>query len=104
MRDLLRLGAGVLAVLALWTTWHFPAQTWPVLPLLWGLWRGFARVRARVQARACDGCPELGAAGVCSGYALQAQCVRALEAQIEHDLATPLSGTGPLPLPIDLRR
>ena len=102
-RDLLRTGAGALTVLVLWTTWHFPLQAWPLLPLLFGLWRGFARVRARVQARACDGCPELGAVGVCSGYALQAQCVRALQARIERDLGVPLAGDGPLPPWINLR-
>jgi hypothetical protein len=97
LRDALRLGAGVLVVLAAWSTWHFPAQAWPALPLLFLTWRGFVRVRARVQARACDGCPELGAGGVCSGYRLQAACVRSLEAQLERDLGDALAGTGPLP-------
>lgn len=103
-RDLLRVGAGLLAALALWATWRFPTLAWPALPLLLLHWRWFARVRARLQARACDGCPELGAGGVCSGYALQAACVRALEAQIERDLAVPLAGEGPLPPWLEMRR
>lgn len=104
LRDGLRVAAGMLAVLALWATWHFPAQAWPALPLLFVLWRCFARVRRRVQARACDGCPELGRVGVCSGYALQASCLRALEARLERDLGAPLAGAGPLPSWLEVRR
>jgi hypothetical protein len=102
-RDLLRIGAGALAVIAVWATWHYPMQAWPTVPLLLMAWRVFARARRRVQARACDGCPELGAAGVCSGYALQAACMRVLEARIERDLAVPLEGNGALPPWLELR-
>jgi hypothetical protein len=104
LRDGLRAATGAVAVLALWTTWNFPAQAWPALPLLFLAWRGYVPVRARVQARACDGCPEFGAAGVCSGYALQAACVRSLEARIERDLGVPLEGDGPLPAWLERRR
>lgn len=100
LRDLLRLGAGCVLVLAAWATLRHPLYVWPLLPILFGTWRWFVRARARVQARACDGCPELGQRGVCSGYALQASCLRALEAQIEQDLNLPLAGNGPLPIRI----
>lgn len=97
LRDLLRLGAGLVAILAAWATWHYPTMAWPALPGLFLLWRGYARVRARVQAHACDGCPELAAPGICSGYALQASCLRSLQSQIERDIGIPLSGAGALP-------
>lgn len=96
-RDLLRAGTGLIAVLALWSIWHYPLQAWPALPLLIATWRAFVPVRARLQARACEACPELGAGGVCSGYALQAACVRAIEAQLEREIEGPLAGSGPLP-------
>ena len=104
VRDLLRIGAGMLVVLAVWATWRFPADAWPLLPLLFLTWRFFVRARARVASRSCDGCPELGARGVCSGYALQAACMRSLEAQIERDLGIPLEGSGELPIRLDTRR
>ena len=104
VRDGRRLGAGLRFVLSLWVTWRFPAQAWPLLPLLFLIWRWFARSRRSIQARSCDGCPELGARGVCSGYALQAACIRSLEAQIEEDLGLPLAGSGELPIHFRSRR
>lgn len=103
-RDALRVGAGAVIVLAGWATWQFPLQAWPLLPVLFLLWRGFARARARVVARSCDGCPELGARGVCSGYALQAACMRALEADVEAELGAALSGGGAPPRIVRTRR
>jgi hypothetical protein len=96
-RDLLRAGSGFVVVFAFWSTWHFPAQSWPALPILYATWRAFVPLRARLQARACDGCPELGAGGVCSGYALHAASVRAIEAQLERELEGSLAGSGRLP-------
>lgn len=39
----------------------------------------YARVRSRHKARACEGCPELGTDGVCSGFQLQAAAMRAYD-------------------------
>jgi hypothetical protein len=103
LRDILRIGAGALLVLAFWTTWQFPLQAWPVLPLLFALWRVYAHRRARLQARACDGCPEFGAGGVCSGYALHAARMRAYEAEIEASLGDALAGAGSPPRSIKPR-
>jgi hypothetical protein len=96
-RDLLRMGSGAVSVLALWTTWKHPEKAWPLLPLLVLLWVMYARQRRLIRAHACDGCPELGVAGICSGYVLQAACMRAAEQRIERELEARLCGTGPLP-------
>lgn len=97
LRDVLRCGAGAMPVLAAWTTWHHLAQAWPLLPLLFVFWRVYARIRIRVMARRCDGCPELGRGRTCSGYALQAACQRAIEASLEARLGDALAGEGPPP-------
>lgn len=104
IRDVLRFSTGALVVAAAWCTCLYPTRAWPLLPLLFVTWRLFVRARARVMARRCDGCPELGAGRVCSGYVLQAQCQRALEASVEAELGDALSGHGPPPSQIDLPR
>ena len=96
-RDALRAGAGAIIVLSITATWQSPRLAWPILPILFVVWRGFVRARTRVAARSCDGCPELGKRGVCSGYALQVACMRAFEREVEAELGEALSGEGPLP-------
>ncbi len=79
-RDVVRAGAGVWIALA-------------AAALLSGFWLVgvvgltsalvsflvFSRVRRRHRTHACDGCPELGRRGVCSGFRRQAVHVRAYE-------------------------
>lgn len=43
------------------------------------LYVAYARARSGRKARACDGCPELGTDGVCSGFQLQAAAMRAYD-------------------------
>jgi hypothetical protein len=97
LRDLLRVAVGATIALAAWVTGTWPALAWPLLPALLLLWLIFRRSRQRVIARRCDGCPELHAPGVCSGYALQAACARALEADIEARMGTAVTGCGEPP-------
>ncbi len=92
MRDFLRAALGVLIVCTSHAVFSAPLQLWPVLPLFLAAWWLYRRSRARVRLRQCDGCPELGR-GICSGYALHAQAMRAieleLEARIEANLSAP---------------
>lgn len=82
LRDLLRLALGVcIPALTAWTALH-PLLALLVVPIvLLGLAR-FRRARIAVNARRCEGCPELGQ-GVCSGYALQVQAQRRLALELE---------------------
>jgi hypothetical protein len=87
LKDVLRLATGVflglllgLLVTPLW--WVTLAAVGPLLVLH----RVFARSRRRVKAHDCDGCPELGCPGVCSGYAQQAQAIRGYSGVIEEQL------------------
>jgi hypothetical protein len=89
-KDVLRAAAGVFLglFLGLFATawwWVAAAAAGPLLALR----RAFARARRRVKARDCDGCPELGRPGVCSGYARQADAVRGYSAVIEAELNRP---------------
>jgi hypothetical protein len=104
LRDALRFGAGASLLLSLWATWQFPREAWPLLPLLWIVWRVYSRARAQLAVQRCEGCPELGRRGVCSGFALQAACARALEADLEARLGASLSGEGPPALRLRPRR
>ncbi len=80
VRDLLRGGAGLLVALTLaallrgmWLTGGLAVATMLVALVV------FSRVRRRQRVHMCDGCPELGADGVCSGYAVQAGYLRRYE-------------------------
>lgn len=79
-RDALRAGAGVLVALTL-TAWI--QRAWTVAgtaSVVLGVgFLAYARARRQARPHICAGCPELGQPGVCSGYALQAQALRAYE-------------------------
>ncbi|HRQ65079.1 MAG TPA: hypothetical protein PKZ76_09490, partial [Xanthomonadaceae bacterium] len=97
LRDLLRMGAGATFALAAWVAGSYPSLAWPLLPALLLLWWLFRHSRKKVIAARCNGCPELHAPGVCSGYALQAACARALEDEIEARMGASLAGGVALP-------
>ena len=107
-RFVLAYGVAVPAFLASWPSWYArlpgaakdlsrlavgAAVVWLCSFLWWGpWWLGLANVAALVFARqfyvaqrrrrlrrACDGCPELGAGEICSGFSLQAACARRFE-------------------------
>ncbi len=96
-KDLLRAATGVwLALLfaLLATPWW-----WLVLVMLLPLvlcYRYFQVQRRAVKAGECNGCPELGLEGVCSGYGRQAASVRVFQERMEEELNRP--GTFPLEL------
>lgn len=97
LRDLLRAGAGLSIALLAWAVGSHPTVAWPLLPALALLWWWFRLARMQVMARRCNGCPEFTGIGVCSGYRLHADLARALEDELERDMAARLSGTGALP-------
>jgi hypothetical protein len=97
LRDLLRVATGATIALAAWVAGSYPGLAWPLLPALLLLWWLFRRSRKKVIAARCNGCPELAAPGVCSGYALQAACARALEDELEARMGAGLAGSGALP-------
>jgi len=90
VKDVLRMVAGAFLGLLLGlliTPWW-----WVVLAAagpLYLLRRGFTRTRQQVKAHDCDGCPELGYPGVCSGYARQAEAIRGYSNVIEEELNRP---------------
>lgn len=96
LRDGLRLALGLLIPLATHAVATAPTTFWPVLPAAALLWWTYRQARRQVQARRCDGCPELGR-GICSGYALQAQAMRAIATEIEERLLPSLEGGGSPP-------
>jgi hypothetical protein len=92
LRDLLRVGLGVLIVATTAVVATEPTYAWPLLPLSVWLWWRFRRARVQVLARRCDGCPELGR-GVCSGYTLHAQAARAISAELEARIEAALASS-----------
>jgi len=81
-RDGLRIALGFWIVIGVAAVLRAPPYWWPVVlavPLLWWVFRA---VRQRVNARRCDGCPELGR-GACSGYAPHAAAMRAIADELE---------------------
>jgi len=82
LRDVARLALGFLIALGSHAIFSAPLRLWPLLLLGAALWWLYRRQRARVHARRCDGCPELGR-GVCSGYAIHARAMRAIAADLE---------------------
>jgi len=80
MRDGLRFTLGsviVLSGLAVWQGHWLPGGIGLVVMLV--AWRFYRRSRGIHKQHACDGCPELGSRTVCSGYAYQADLIRAYE-------------------------
>jgi hypothetical protein len=94
-RDPIRAGMG--AGLGLWSALavsggHWVAlATFPILVMIYTLYRS---QRQRLKRHMCEGCGELEAEGICSGYAQQAQSIRLYQIQIEDALNC---GTGPPP-------
>jgi hypothetical protein len=103
-RNVLRIAGGASISLSAWVVGQWPWQAWPLVPALSLLWWWFRRARAREIAKRCDGCPELGGPTICSGYARQAACVRALETAIEGRIASRLVGIDGLPPVLDRLR
>lgn len=79
-RDLLRFASGALIAMAagmiLRGQWAVGAACGLALAAFWQIY--FRQRRAR-KRRECDGCPELDGKSVCSGYAFQANRIRAFE-------------------------
>ena len=79
-RDLLRCGAGLIAGLLLVMILRGGAVVGAAHVVLLGAVYGwYRRSRQRVLASACEGCPELGARGTCSGFRLQSERILAYE-------------------------
>jgi hypothetical protein len=96
LRDLLRFALGLLIVSGTAALALHPLTAVPAFALLSLIWWWFRRSRVRVQARRCDGCPELGA-GICSGYRLHAQAARAISAELEDRLLAAMAQRGNAP-------
>ena len=82
-RDLLRFAAGVWIALLV----GLFIEGWYLLGFVnlaaaFLLHRYYGRVRGEKQCGMCDGCPELAAPGICSGYREQATSLRELEEQL----------------------
>lgn len=88
-RDLLRVALGLALATGAHAIFSAPLLLWPFVPLAAFAWWQFRRQRARVNARRCDGCPELGR-GVCSGYAEHARAMRAIADEIERRILADL--------------
>lgn len=82
LRDALRALLGVAIATGAYAIASSPFTSWPLAPAAGVAWWLFRHQRARVNARRCDGCPELGH-GVCSGYAEHARAMRAIASEIE---------------------
>lgn len=87
VRDALRFASGALPSLA-GALFVAGAPLLGALALvgLAGLYVAYARARSGIKARACDGCPELGAECVCSGFRLQAAAMRAYDERCTAEL------------------
>ena len=94
-RDLLRVALGLLVATLAHAVFSAPLQWWPAVLFGAAAWWLFRRQRARVNARRCDGCPELGR-GICSGYAEHARAMRAIADDLESRMAVD-SSQGPMP-------
>ena len=82
LRDVARFALGLVLALGAHAVFSAPSTLWPFLLLGPGLWWLYRRQRLRVNARRCDGCPELGR-GICSGYAPHARAMRAISTALE---------------------
>jgi len=99
MRDALRFSAGFFCVFAalLVTSMHLLAGV-AVAAGIGLCWLHYFRVRGGRKSSACDGCPELGCDGFCSGYQLQADLIRKFE-----DEASTLASLTMTELPVTRR-
>jgi hypothetical protein len=87
LRAALRVSMGAGAALLLFRVVHGELLVPGVAAVvLLALRHVYVRVRAKLKREACEGCPELGAPGVCSGYARQAEAVRAWRDRVEEEL------------------
>jgi hypothetical protein len=86
-RDVLRFAAGAFVSLLIGLLLHgqflVTAATSLALLAVYCLYRN---KRSMTRSRMCAGCPELGIGGVCTGYARQAESIRAYCRDIEHSL------------------
>jgi hypothetical protein len=98
-RDLLRAATGFLLGLAL--AWVFVGVWWAgvlILAAFFVLLRLYLPFRRRQRHALCAGCPELGRAGVCSGYRRQAVRIRRYEDEATAALEARLLGRDAAPL------
>jgi len=80
MRDVLRFAAGLIPGLCGLTAWQGNVAVASVAALtMCVFWIVYIRLRGGRRSGMCDGCPELHAAGICSGYAKQAISIRDYE-------------------------
>ena len=84
-KDLARFATGLLPPAAIALALGSPLVGGAVIALGVSAYFGFARLRSRERSRRCDGCPEALAGGICSGYAVQANAVRAWEERLAAD-------------------
>jgi hypothetical protein len=91
VRDFLRFGVGALLVAATYVGMVSSAVAGLAgIAVLYAFWRLYRSRRAKRKLHECDGCPELKAEGVCSGFAVQAEDSRAFE----RDAAALVCGSG----------
>ena len=80
VRDVLRFGAGLLLPMTVAVgVGGALAAARGSLAVMWGFWRLYFLLRGARRAAACNGCPELTAGGICSGFAQQADAFRQYE-------------------------
>ena len=81
VRDVLRLTMGIVVALCATVVLAHPLPGFLAGLVLLLFWTGYLHRRRHRLRRACDGCPELSDANVCSGFALQAQQMMKYEEQ-----------------------
>lgn len=79
VRDFLRFGLGTLITMDIALMFHFPLVAVPGMIIMLFFWKYYFKKRGGRKAHSCDGCPELDAGGICSGYQFQAERIRLYE-------------------------
>ncbi|MFC1653116.1 hypothetical protein ACFL3F_05290 [Planctomycetota bacterium] len=82
VRDVLRVSMG--ACIPLCASTAFIGHPWMAAlcaSLLYVFWRIYFKMRQRRRALACNDCPEYKQSGICTGCQIQAEAVRAYEAE-----------------------
>ncbi len=79
VRDVLRFLLGVVITANIILLFSHPYFMIPALAVMLICWRIYFVRRGKRRANICNGCPELGCEGVCSGYELQANRIRKYE-------------------------